>query len=52
VHGWSNQLVFGGDEIRDLEARGDVDALGPRIPLLGEAGILVVGSAHGGPVSN
>ena len=42
--------VFAREQVGDFEARGDIDALGPRVALLGEAGILMAGSGHGGSV--
>src|SRR5881397_1871998 len=38
--------ILGVDEIHDLERRGDVDALRPGIPLLGEARVEVFGRGN------
>src|SRR5207245_5199188 len=48
VHGRRHRGVFAVDEIHDLERRGDVDALGSGITVLGETGIEILGRGHEG----
>jgi len=47
MHDLGHRAILGIDGVHDLERRRDVDALGARIALLGEAGVVEVGRGRG-----